>query len=506
VTSGPTTTIEPVPRPRTGTIIRRATKLGISYELRFTYRGEKVSHHIGGSWEGWTEERVEEERKFVVRQVERGEYVPPRAETAPIPAGDGVPSFQVLASIVLARKKRRVSDKTYADLKWRLDTAVDHFGAYPVDQIDVAVADAFVEAKLLEREAIVNAAAAGRPLREEYADPRTGRRHQRRRRGLSNSSINKVLVGVRRVLKEAKRRGLVEHNPLEDPECYLRSQSPRRSFLELAQVMALLEAAQELDREQRRLEWRDVRTIRSSPEPATWLAEKYGVSETLIRRIRRGEIWTERRPREATMLPMVATLVLAGPRISELCKLEAPQLDLAARAVRLPRVKTDAAERVIPMVPSLHDVLLSHRADQSRQGGPAFVTRNGTRQHPDNVRTRILANVRTRANELLGDRGQEPIAHLTPHTLRRTFASLLAEVGVSPRRAMYLIGHTDPTFTMRVYQQVLDMGGTAPDQLEELLGCAVDEAFTLLSGREVWTPKGHSAAKNPRHASAESRP
>ena len=58
---------------------------------------------------------------------------------------------------------------------------------------------------------------------------------------------------------------------------------------------------------------------------------------------------------------------------------------------------------------------------------------------------------------------------------------------------MYPIGHTDPTFTMRVYQQVLDMGGSAPEQLEQLLGCSVDEAFTLLSGREVRTPKGLSA-------------
>jgi hypothetical protein len=32
---------------------------------------------------------------------------------------------------------------------------------------------------------------------------------------------------------------------------------------------------------------------------------------------------------------------------------------------------------------------------------------------------------------------------------------------VPPRRAMYLLGHTDPTLTMRVYQQVLDMGGAA---------------------------------------------
>jgi hypothetical protein len=50
------------------------------------------------------------------------------------------------------------------------------------------------------------------------------------------------------------------------------------------------------------------------------------------------------------------------------------------------------------------------------------------------------------------------------------------------------------------------MGGTAPDQLEALLGCTVDEAFTLLSGREVWTPKGHSAVKKARRGGVESRP
>jgi Phage integrase family len=77
---------------------------------------------------------------------------------------------------------------------------------------------------------------------------------------------------------------------------------------------------------------------------------------------------------------------------------------------------------------------------------------------------------------------------MTPHTLRRTFASLLAEIGLSPRRAMYLLGHTDPKFTMRVYQQLVDLGAAAPEQLELVLGCYVDEAFWLPSGRESRTP------------------
>ena len=89
----------------------------------------------------------------------------------------------------------------------------------------------------------------------------------------------------------------------------------------------------------------------------------------------------------------------------------------------------------------------------------------------------------TGPNELLAQRGQPLIGHMTPHTLRRTFASILAEVGVPPRRAMYLLGHRDPTLTMRVYQQVLDMGGGAVETLEQVLGCTIPEAFAIYSGR-----------------------
>jgi integrase len=485
-----------MPRPRTGTVRRQETRLGTSYGLRFTYRGQELYHHIGGAWEGWTEERVEEERGFIMRQVERGEYVPQRRQSAPLPSDLEMPTFQVFASLVLDRKRRRVSAKTYQDLEWRLRTAVDHFGPLRIDEIDSATADDFVDAKLAEREAIAEAAGAGAPLMEEYRDSRTGRAYTRRRRGLSNSSINKVLAAVRQVLKEAKRRRYIEFNPLDDADCSLRTETPNRSFLELAQIESLLDAARLLDQEQRRLEWRDVHAIRASSEPATALAGRYGVSDTLIRRIARGEIWTDGRRPDLARLPVVATLVLGGPRISELCLLDSPDVDLAARAIRIPRVKTDASERVVPMVAALHEILLAYRAERpSARSGAAFETRRGTRQSPDNVRARLLAAVRERADELLERRGERPIAHLTPHTLRRTFASLLAEVGISPRRAMYLLGHSDPKFTMRVYQQVLDMGGPAPGVLERVLGSTAEEAFAAWSGRGVSGLKPDSAKK-----------
>jgi hypothetical protein len=106
---------------------------------------------------------------------------------------------------------------------------------------------------------------------------------------------------------------------------------------------------------------------------------------------------------------------------------------------------------------------------------------------------------------LLAEREQPPIGHMTPHTLRRTIASILAEVGVPPRRAMYL-GHTDPTLTMRVYQQVLDMGGAAVETLESVLGCTLEEALTTYSGRGGLGSQWVVSPKTlPQHGSEEGR-
>ena len=74
---------------------------------------------------------------------------------------------------------------------------------------------------------------------------------------------------------------------------------------------------------------------------------------------------------------------------------------------------------------------------------------------------------------------------MTPHTLRRTFASILAACDVPPRRAMYLMGHTDPTLTLAVYQQVLDMSRGATQRLEEILGCGLAEARAIYNGETV---------------------
>lgn len=62
---------------------------------------------------------------------------------------------------------------------------------------------------------------------------------------------------------------------------------------------------------------------------------------------------------------------------------------------------------------------------------------------------------------------------------------------------MYLLGHNDPKLTMQVYQQVLDMGGIAPEVIERVLGSTVEEAFAAWSGRGVSGLKPDSAEKTP---------
>jgi hypothetical protein len=166
-------------------------------------------------------------------------------------------------------------------------------------------------------------------------------------------------------------------------------------------------------------------------------------------------------------------------------RLDGQHLDLAGGRLRVPReaTKTDAGERQIPLLPALRERIGEHRAAYAAGlGEPAFTTRTGRRNTPNNLLNRVIVPAREKANELLAAQCRPPIAHLTPHTLRRTFASLLAVCNVPPRRAMYLLGHTDAKLTLSVYQQVLDVGPGSVELIEQLLGTSLDEARDVLCG------------------------
>ncbi|MEA2401081.1 MAG: hypothetical protein QOK00_1484 [Thermoleophilaceae bacterium] len=265
-----------------------------------------------------------------------------------------------------------------------------------------------------------------------------------------------------------------------------------RSFLHPHQIKAALDAAGLLEIEAQGLTWEKVRYIRASDAPAVTLARELRISDVTIGKVRRGLIWTDeagpRRRNDIARRAMIATLLMAGVRVSELCGLRGRHVDFAASRLDLTRdiTKTDAGVRVIPMVPALREILLAHRmAWPFGAEDPVFPTRNGRPNTPDNVRSTIIDAVRDRANELLAERDEQTIGHMTPHSLRRTFASVLAELDVTPRRAMYLLGHTNAKFTMGVYQQILDMSKGGIATLESVLGGPADDLRDLLSGRQI---------------------
>jgi integrase len=483
-----------MPRPRRGTLKRRSTKQGTSFGVSFSYQGEEFYVHFGGDWEGWDEDRAAEEQRFLMEKVNRGEWTPTTTRLASMSEPPLMPTFQVEASRWLHRRKLIAGDpdgrsKTIRDLEWRLSVVMDRFGPEPIDRVDFALADELVVELCEERAAIERGAAVGVPLMTSVLDPRTGRRYEARRRGVSNGSIRKALDAAERVLRDARKRGLLTHDVPALKAAAPRSDRPRRSFLEPEQIAAVLRAADLIEAEHRGLSWETVGLIRTSGRSAVALARELGVSDTLVRKVRRGELWNgvpERRNRnDVPRRVIVETLILGGLRVSELCGLDGPHVDLAAARLRVPRsaTKSDAGERNVPIVPALQSRLTEHRERYPNgPGQPAFPTRNGTRQNPDNIRSRILAPIRERANRQLESEGRLPIGHMTPHTLRRTFASILAVCDVPPRRAMYLMGHTDPTLTLAVYQQVLDMGKGSVELLEDTLGSTLTAARAIYNG------------------------
>jgi integrase len=59
-----------------------------------------------------------------------------------------------------------------------------------------------------------------------------------------------------------------------------------------------------------------------------------------------------------------------------------------------------------------------------------FPTRTGNRRTKDNINARVLRQAVRRANERRGDRGPPPMPkRVTPHTLRRTYISMMFAAG-----------------------------------------------------------------------------
>ena len=144
--------------------------------------------------------------------------------------------------------------------------------------------------------------------------------------------------------------------------------------------------------------------------------------------------------------------------------------------------KTDAAERTIDFLPLLRDELTAWVPAGRDAEALVFATASGRAIGPSNMRRRVLAPAVERANAILDRRGSARLPdRLTPHSLRRTFASVLVARGDDPAYVMAQMGHTTAELTLGLYARAVQRRDGEQDRLTALVG-----------GCE-WAPMGTSA-------------
>ena len=161
-------------------------------------------------------------------------------------------------------------------------------------------------------------------------------------------------------------------------------------------------------------------------------------------------------------------LLGTGLRISEFCGLTDSDIDFENRTInvdhqlqysgkksyRIETPKTENGIRKIPMsdrvLEALQRVMQNRRkSDFTVDGytGFLFLTRNGTPQNYINydiMFRKLVEKYNKKHEEVL------PVV-TTPHTLRHTFCTNMANAGMNPKALQYLMGHANITMTLNYY-------------------------------------------------------
>jgi integrase len=254
---------------------------------------------------------------------------------------------------------------------------------------------------------------------------------------LAPSSVNKTISTLGAVLEDAVEYELVDRNPASGRRRRLKAVKPERSFIDRTDhIAAMLDAGRELDDGARAC---------------------------------RGQ-------RRA----LLATLVFSGLRIGEALGLRWRDVDLARGTITVREAKTDAGVRTVDLLPVLRDELDGYHARlDPTPDAIVFATSTGKPHSQTNVRKRVLRRAIAVANDRLPDGAERLPDGLTPHSLRRTFASILFALGENPPYVMAQMGHSTAALTLTIYARQMDRRDGEPERLEALVhgGCSGDKAF-----------------------------
>jgi integrase len=382
-------------------ITKRTGRDGTTYRaLRWQVDGVRQSETLGAVSQGTAEEK----RQDLLAKLRLGLWQPTTD------AGPDLTGRSTFAEFAVGAESYRTNpaptggwwglnegewrQSTKQDYSWRLHFhLLPFFGDKPLDSITYNTVERFKAAKLREE------CATGRPL-----TPR---------------SVNMFLTLLGQILEDAVEQELIPRNPAKGKKRRVKEPKLQRSYLESAdQIETLLDAAGELDQRARG-----------------------GQGEHIERRA------------------SLATLVFAGLRIGELTGLTWADVNLADGWIWVGESKTPAGVRKVKIRGALRSELLAARGRCLPAPPSAFVfpTGTGARTRAENYRKRVL-----KPAVALADRRRAGVdldslpERLTPHSLRRTFCSLLYALGETPPAVMRQMGHTDPKLALKVYEQSIE--------------------------------------------------
>jgi integrase len=447
----------------------------VSYGAKVRAYGRYEWVTFGTNDQGWNRIRAELETERITQHIERGTWVPPRLEPpedrleqAMSALGVRVDeSFRVFAKRWWRSKQLGLDEDTINGYEWRLGYLQRFFGRFRLGEISPELIDRFRDELHEQSETIRKAqerarGEKGRPLLTETVTDKRGRTYQRRRRPLSNTSINAMITLLGQILQQAVDYDRIDRNPVRvggRSARFLKRTRPMRTFLEVDEFRSLLDAAGQVEAEARR--------------------DRQGLGRRA----------------------MLATLGLAGLRISELMDLKVAQVDLTRGRFKLADAKTEAGVREVEITLYLRDELLEYVMDRHARGLPHsssdhfFGTSTGKRRDPDRFRDRILARAVERASSNRAAAGMPPLPEITPHSLRRTWATFAAMIGRDPKWIAAQIGHVSPAFTFSVYQQVATRRYVDEQAVWTLMRFA-DEPEERSPSRQIT----RAVADDPRHA------
>ncbi|MBS1893653.1 MAG: site-specific integrase [Actinobacteria bacterium] len=404
-------------RPATGSIVEPKNDQQ-AWALRIPAYGTRHFVVLGTSDQGWNWKKADEERKNIMADVRRGTWIPPDVEEkAPEPDGLLDPTFHEWADKWFEDEEPGWRPKTVRDNRWVLEChLLPYFGEKRLSEIDIEEIDAYRAWKQKEAKA----------LRDKAAEE--GKSTVKVEGALSNNSINKCISRLGSVLKKPVKfpKYKIDKNAALDPDIKAKGEKPARTWLHVEQIVAFVQAAKNFER------------------------------------------------------PLVAVLVGCGLRIGEAVALDWTDVNLSTATIFIRDSKTETGEYREVDIPlgALEELIAwKARSPRTRPNDPVFlsgaVKKTYARQTVRNIEARFREIIKL-ANEKLRAAKIALIDHITPHGLRRTYASLRAACGDDPVYIAEQGGWSDIRFVYSVYQRA----SKRRDKLEDRYLVAFDAALS----------------------------